>query len=180
VIPEVAIAPQQKPQRLLALMREHKQLLAKIKQKRSETSRLGRRIATAIAVAHQEAKPIQEKTARLERQIHDLFAELLARKGQPHGERMTVQLMYTYLEATGQLSPAEVQRKEPATSHREDSEQTIPPGASGGVSAKRPAEGPTASTLRALFHRLAAAMHPDKVQDTHQKAERTEVMKELT
>lgn len=94
-IPEVAIAPQQKPERLLALMREHKQLLAKIKQKQSETSRLGSRIATAIAVAHQEAKPILEKTARLERQIHDLFAELLARKSQPHGTRTTVQLMYT-------------------------------------------------------------------------------------
>ena len=179
-IPEVAIAPQQKPQRLLALMREHEQLLAKIKQKQSETSRLGRRIATAIAVAHQEAKPILEKTARLKRQIHDLFAELLAREGQPHGERTTVQLMYTYLEATGQLSPAEQRRSEQETSHREDSEKQIPPGASGGVSAKRPAESPTASTLRALFHRLAAAMHPDKVQDTHQKAERTEVMKELT
>ena len=111
-IPEVAIAPQQKPQRLLALLREHKQLLAKIKQKQSETSRLGRRIATAIAVAHQEAKPILEKTARLERQIHDLFAELLARKGQPHGERTTVQLMYTYLEATGQISPVELRQSD--------------------------------------------------------------------
>ena len=179
-IPEVAIAPQQKPERLLALMREHKQLLAKIKQKQSETSRLGRRIATAIAVAHQEAKPIQEKTARLERQIHDLFAELLAREGQPHGERTTVQLMYTYLEATGQISPAEQRQSEQESSHREDSENQIPPGTGGGVSAKRPVEGPAASTLRALFHRLAAAMHPDKVQDTHQKAERTEVMKELT
>jgi len=141
---------------------------------------LGRRIATAIAVAHQEAKPLLEQTARLERQIHDLFAELLAREGQPHGERTTVQLMYTYLEATGQISPAELQQKKPETSRREDSEQTMPSGEGGGVSAKRPAEGPAESTLRALFHRLAAAMHPDKVQDAHQKAERTEVMKELT
>jgi hypothetical protein len=34
--------------------------------------------------------------------------------------------------------------------------------------------------LRGLFYRLADALHPDKVQDEERKAERTEVMKELT
>lgn len=59
------------------------------------------------------------------------------------------------------------------------------PGASRGdrqddvASAKRPPESQHGG-LRALFRRLVEAFHPDRVQDEDAKAERTEVMKDIT
>ncbi|HVV83663.1 MAG TPA: hypothetical protein VHE35_11370, partial [Kofleriaceae bacterium] len=45
------------------------------------------------------------------------------------------------------------------------------------ASSKRP---PERGTLRTLFRRLAEAIHPDKVQDEHERLRRTEVMKQVT
>lgn len=50
----------------------------------------------------------------------------------------------------------------------------------GGATARRPVNQAGAQSLRGLFYRLADALHPDKVQDEGDKAQRTEVMKELT
>lgn len=47
------------------------------------------------------------------------------------------------------------------------------------ASAPRPPESQHGG-LRALFRRLVEAFHPDKVQDEDEKAERTEVMKDIT
>lgn len=51
--------------------------------------------------------------------------------------------------------------------------------ADAGYSAAKPNDAQS-GTLRALFRRLATLLHPDKVQDEEEKAERTSVMKDVT
>lgn len=69
-----------------------------------------------------------------------------------------------------------------------DDDEDFVPGASSGsgggrgddvASARRPPESQHGG-LRALFRRLVEAFHPDRVQDEAEKAERTEVMKDIT
>lgn len=128
----------------------------------------------------------------LDGQIHGLFAELLARKTQPRKTQKIVRSVYSFLQATGEISPAADEAADGVPDSAADTAERTPEGrsdegaggeipawATGGVTARRPSH-PGASSLRSLFHRLAEALHPDKVQDEHEKAERTDVMKELT
>ena len=91
----------------------------------------------------------------------------------------------------GQISPAWTMPSSPSDSdpqthepRGQDSqratEDEVPPWATGGSTAKLPVNQAGAQSLRGLFYRLADALHPDKVQDEGDKAQRTEVMKELT
>lgn len=186
---------QKKPQRLAALLHEHSHLLSKIKQRKAEQRRLEEHITSVTAAARSSALPLIEGIMELDGQLHGLFRELLARKGQPRKTQKTVRSVYGFLQALGEISPAAADadpgaqgraaasaEPAPRSTSDEEAEAEIPPWATGGVTARRP--GPqhqgTASSLRSLFHRLAEALHPDKVQDEQEKEERTDVMKELT
>jgi hypothetical protein len=64
----------------------------------------------------------------------------------------------------------------------DDDDDFVPGGGARGddvASARRPPESQHGG-LRALFRRLVEAFHPDRVQDEAEKAERTEVMKDIT
>jgi hypothetical protein len=65
------------------------------------------------------------------------------------------------------------------TSSANDGSDGFGQGTLGGYSANKPSEN-KASTLRALFRRLAIAFHPDKVQDENDKQSRTTLMKDVT
>ena len=186
---------QKKPQRLAALLHEHSHLLSKIKQRKAEQRRLEERIACVTAAARSSALPLIEGLRELDGQLHGLFGELLARKGQPRKTQKIVRSVYSFLQALGEISPAAADadlgaqdRAATPVEHAPESppddgaEGEIPPWATGGVTARRPAthhQG-AASSLRSLFYRLAEALHPDKVQDEQEKEERTDAMKELT
>lgn len=183
---------QQEPQRLAALLREHSQLLSKIKQKKAERQRLEQRITEATTAARSHAVPLIEELMKLDGQIHGLFTELLARKPQPRKTQKIVRSVYSFLQASGEISPAAdgaadgapgstatATERAPEGRTEDGEEGEIPPWATGGVTARRPSH-PGASSLRSLFHRLAEALHPDKVQDEQEKTERTDAMKELT
>jgi hypothetical protein len=55
-----------------------------------------------------------------------------------------------------------------------------PPSGAGGFSARPAGEGAAGRSVRELFRNLARALHPDTVQDEHEKAKRTEIMKEVS
>lgn len=185
---------QQEPQRLAALLREHGQLLAKIKQKKGERERLEERIRETIRSAQTRALPLVDELLGLDRQIHALFTELLGRKKQPRKAQKIVRAVYSSLQETGEISPAGIEGAEeelpdfaataaaggPEGAPGSAADGEMPPWATGGVTARRPSQTGAASSLRSLFHRLAEALHPDKVQDEQEKAERTDAMKELT
>lgn len=190
------LAVQQTPQRVAALLREHQRLLAKIKQKKAERARLLAGIDEAMTIGQREGLPLTTELLAMDRQVHALFAELLARKMQPRKTRKIIREVYSFLQATEQISPEWFAAEEsgepgepqwesesqgsPHQKEWESAQEEIPPWAQGGVTAKRGGEGSGTGSLRGLFHRLASALHPDKVQDDETKAERTEVMKELT
>jgi len=186
-----ALAVQQAPQRVAALLREHQQLLTKIKQKRAERARLAERIEVAMASGQRDGVPLFNELVALDQQVHALFAELLARKKQPRKTQKIVREAYEILQELGQISPAWAMPQSPGDAEPKtdespghdghpSSEDEIPPWAMGGATAKRPVNQAGAQSLRGLFYRLADALHPDKVQDEGDKAQRTEVMKELT
>lgn len=181
----------QEPQRLAALLHEHGQLLSKIKQRKAERERLEARITEAATAARSSALPLVEELVALDGRIHALFTELLARKGQPRRTQKIVRSVYSFLQETGELSPegagveapgsaAASAGRAPEGTPDSAAEGETPPWATGGVTARRPSAAGAASSLRSLYHRLAEALHPDKVQDEQQKAERTDAMKELT
>lgn len=191
-MPDSSLIVQKKPQRLAALLHEHSHLLSKIRQKKAERERLEERITAATTAARGHATPLVEVLMELDGQIHGLFKELLARKKQPRKTQKIVRSVYSFLQATGGISAAADEAEEgdpggaaaaaeraPPGRTEGGAEGEIPPWATGGVTARRPSH-PGASSLRSLFHRLAEALHPDKVQDEQEKAERTDAMKELT
>jgi hypothetical protein len=196
---DAALMAQRKPQRLAALLHEHQQLLLKIQQKKAECERLTKHIESAISVGRHEALPLFEEMMTLDRQLHELFAELLARKPQPRKTRKIVQSVYSYLQASGLLSPSWVAEGEPGEQDcgfdtvdsgpadreaegrpKAAEEEETPPRTGESGTARRAFKQGVSASLRGLFHRLADALHPDKVQDEQEKAERTEVMKDLT
>ena len=189
---EATLVVQKEPQRLAALLHEHRQLLSKIQQKKKECTRLLERIESALFAGRREGLPMVEELRVLDQQLHSIFAELLACQ-QPRKTQKIVRAVYHHLQACGQLSPAmsaedladEQDPESPsgaggAAGDAEDAEDELPPEATGGTTAKRTSEQSGGPSLRGLFHRLAEALHPDKVQDPQQKAERTELMKDLT
>ena len=190
--PSTAEAPtglrlQQRPERLASLLREHQQLLAKIRQKKRELQKLAERLQTTFAEASRRISPLLAEIERLDGELHALFAALLARKRQPRGVTATVRRIYISLQDGGVLSPAApapTYDRNPGGSAGpwESSAAEAEPDA--GYSAPRPGarEGSVGQSLRGLFHRLAAAVHPDRAQseDEKEKERRTEAMKELT
>ncbi len=62
-----ALAVQHAPPRVLALLREHQQLLTKIKQKRAERGRLAERIEAAMAGGQRDGVPLFNELVALDR-----------------------------------------------------------------------------------------------------------------
>lgn len=176
---------QERPERLSSLLREHQQLLTKIKQKKRELQRLSERMQTTLAEASRRVAPLLAEIERLDGELHALFTELLARKRQPRGVTAAVKRIYRSLQEGGVLSPAApaptYDKRSGGSAGRWDSSAAEEPEA-GGYSAPRPGarEGTAGQSLRGLFHRLAAEVHPDRAQHEDEKARRTEAMKELT
>lgn len=167
-------------------MGEHGRLLAKIKQKKSERDRLSRQLAAGLSGGARQGALLIDEMAVIDGQIHALFRALLTRPQQLRKTRKIVQTMYLSLQAAGRISPsvdadgAAQDASDPADSESE-SESKAPPRGTGGVSAQRPIEQPAGSrSLRVLYHQLVTVLHPDRVKDEQEKAERTEVMKALT
>ncbi|HRI49334.1 MAG TPA: hypothetical protein PLW65_04060 [Pseudomonadota bacterium] len=179
---------QERPERLSSLLREHQQLLTKIKQKRRELQRLTERMQTTLAEASRRVAPLLAEIERLDGELHALFSELLARKRQPRGVTAAVKRIYQTLQQAGVLSPAApapaptYEDRARASAGRWESAAADGEPEAGGYSAPRPGarEGTAGQSLRGLFHRLAAEVHPDRAQHEDEKARRTEAMKELT
>lgn len=198
VLPCGELMVSQKPQRLLSLLRENKRLLSKIKQKKTERDRLAASIDSTLHKCASEGLPIVAEIQAMGRQIHALFDALLARQGQARKTQKLIHQVYGDLIDQALISSMGIdQESGPAEDHKADrseadstrqdrsaaaqeSENEATSTATECGSAARAREGIGGSSLRTLFHRLAEAMHPDKVQDEWDIALRTEAMKELT
>ena len=173
--------------RLAALRFTHGRLLKAIAAKKQSLDKLDARIdETARRMA--TLSPLRDQLVKLDGDVHRLFQELLARKRQPREVRRALMMVHGFLIRAGVLAPAgwsDDESKHGFTGERggddedEDGSGGQPPGG-GGFSARRPSDATKDQTLRALFRRLAMAMHPDRVADDAEKARRTEAMKDLS
>jgi hypothetical protein len=182
-------------QQLEKLNKDHERLLRDIAKKRAallEIERLGQQLSSALA---SRLQPLRAEVESLAKQLRTGFEQLLG-SGSRLGRREKAKVRQVYLEVMAELSPdllGETDDADAEGGSRVDEKGEADAGArgrpgrprSGARSAEAGYSAPKhsddkASTLRSLFRRLAIALHPDKVQDVEQKAERTSLMKDVT
>jgi hypothetical protein len=173
--------------RLAALRFTHGRLLKAIAAKKKSLDKLDARIdETARRMA--TLSPLRDRLVKLDGDVHRLFKELLARKRQPRDVRRALTMVHAFLIRAGVLAPAgwsDEESNQPFVGTQtgwddDEAQNDGAPRGGGGFSAKRPSDATKDQTLRALFRRLAMAMHPDRVADEAEKARRTEAMKDLS
>ena len=178
--------------RLVALLRERQKLLANVTRKKGKLEKL---LATLDAQQAQmaqmasAAQPLLAQGQEIDREVHGLFAAILARPSLKRKDRRLIQDVYDMLQLEGILTPApsadddifecdNVSGQEP--SDFPAGEFPPSPDPQGESPSARRSAGSTATAMRDLFRRLATAIHPDKAQDADSQQERTEAMKEVT
>jgi hypothetical protein len=155
-----------------SLRREQGQLLARIRARSTELQRAladVRRAGTEIAG---RLVPLHVAIGAAAAEIHGLFDELLeagrlGKRARPQVARLRRELVEE------EVLPAPADG--PLFS-RGEQEPSPPPQQQDAASAPRAASG----EARAVYRRLAGALHPDRAQDDGERARRTEAMKAIT
>ncbi len=172
-------------QRFAALLEVRDRLLKQIAQKKRELARAETKLEQARTEVLAILEPLWAKCADIQEAIHRAFATLLAPGRLSKRRRREVVSIYRSLVVQGILDRCDIDeaRTEPEADSDDDmppfTEPSAQPGA-GGYSAPQPAADGTRESLRALFKRLAVALHPDRVQSEDEKQRLTEAMKEVT
>jgi hypothetical protein len=183
---ETALAIHKSPAqiRLEALQHEHERLLREITKKRASREVVEREARDAHSALAAKLMPLREAFNTTLRELKVIFDGLLG----PHShlnkrDKARVRRLYA------RILPDLAQESEPGDPSSDDSDSRRPPswgrdddaedGGEAGYSASKPDEK-KAGVLRALFRKLAVALHPDKVQDPKERDALTGIMKEVT
>jgi uncharacterized coiled-coil protein SlyX len=183
-----AVEVQAPPARLAAAAARHDALVAKVARRRAVRDALVADTRQAVSQVAMRMHALVEEMRRLDGESHALLQALIDDPARSRSQRAELARIYRSLEGdvisarprpgvrgrAGWDEPADEPpprgRGRAARGHEPTGEPYTP-------SRPRPAER---GTLRALFRRLAEALHPDKVQDDGERARRTEVMKQVT
>jgi hypothetical protein len=181
--------------RVIALMREREKLLAKIARKKQgldkQTAAINE-LQLHVARAQEGMRPLMEQGEKVDHEIHQLFAILLAKGRLKRKDQREVRDLYDELQLQGTLSP-----DAGGAGHEDDDDDDIfgppddpepcscgqchpPPRSPDDAAAARRVSPKGASSLRDIFRRLAVAVHPDRSQTDEDRDRRTEAMKEVT
>src|SRR5881394_1338262 len=137
-----SLAPAEAPERLLGLLRQHDRIRAAIAAKKRSLVKLGAAI-DAVMQRLARAQPAIEGCRSLDRELHALFGELLARRPQTRAARRLVAELYETLQEMGVLTRPERARADDPDLASDDDETAAPPqAATVPPSARRP--GPEA------------------------------------
>jgi ABC-type transporter Mla subunit MlaD len=176
-------------ERLSAARKEHERLLREIAKKKAACEVSAQAARDAASALDQRVHPLREAFQSTLRQLREIFGALLGDDSRLN-RRDKARVRRLYLELLPDLA-AEGDADEPgAGPHDQDfaGHGSRPFGAEdwrgagdaeAGYSATKPSEK-NASLLRALFRKIAVALHPDKEQDPAQREALTSVMKEVT
>ncbi|HET9934243.1 MAG TPA: J domain-containing protein [Polyangiaceae bacterium] len=175
--------------RLSALLAERERLLVQVRKRRAALQAAAERAESAARDMTTHVAPLKAKFDRAREEIAALFDELLAPGRLAPRTRKKVLGLHRSLVAQGLLEPREDETNDDPSESQdpfgdyveigapvyfdEEPEVRVPPAAQHGQSAGR-------ETLRALFRRLALALHPDRTQREDDRQRRTEAMKEAT
>jgi len=185
-------------QRLLSLQRQHQTLLRKITSKQKDIERLKRLVEDAQHELQERVEPIAARCRRTNEEIWSLFEGLLASVPTKRGRRAVREVFHALI-SQGVLMPVdadddddafganenaawgqEAAAEPPPQSESESEPQPQPQPGRGGYSAAPRGAEPGRHTLKAVFKRLALALHPDRTQDPKEKLARTALMQSVT
>jgi len=172
--------------KLDTLEKEHERLLAEIRKKklaRDHSESAAQEVAQAL---HARLRPLREALIAAATEVHAIFKALLGDESSLN-RRDKARIRRVY----GHLLQAQEQEQEPADAagsahaagrHRAGASRgghAANEAAEAGYTAPKPQNGGPC-LVRTLFRKLAQALHPDKVQDSGERATMTAVMKEVT
>jgi hypothetical protein len=177
--------------KLEALQKEHERLLRDIAKRKAACELAEQAARDAASAFEQRVDPLRVAFFQTLKELREIFGALLGSESRLN-KRDRARVRRLYQELMPDLGEAD---PEPDFSgndgaEREHAERDFDPfsrsepprderASDPGFSAPRPAEK-GAGVLRAVFRRLAIALHPDKVQDSAEKDKRTAVMKDIT
>lgn len=183
---ETALAVHRSPaqQRLEALLHEHERLLREITKKRTSREVVERHARDAQSELAARVMPLREAFSTTLRELKTIFDALLG-AGSHLSKRDRARVRRVYARILPDLA-AESEEDGPRSAGNpgrppawEPDDEPEDDGGDAGYSATKPDEK-KAGVLRALFRKLAVALHPDKVQDPKERDALTGVMKEVT
>jgi hypothetical protein len=133
-------------------------------------------------------RPLMEQGQKVEEEIHQLFAALLAKGRLNRKDQGLIKKLYYELQRRGTLSPAPDAVDDDHLFDCPDDEPEPcpcgvhhpPPGSPDSAAAAKRTAPKGTSSLRDIFRRLAVAIHPDRSQSDADRDYRTEAMKEIT
>lgn len=175
--------------RLTQLLALHESVLKRLGQKQRELSRFNEEAEGVRLHLVEFLLPIEEEGRRLDEEIHKVFETLLAKKKYQR-VRAGIEALYRELQILGTISERFDSESEPELMGAPQPNEANPYSDDRIFEDDEPARQQESATrhrggsddrkdMRALFLKLAEALHPDKVQDDEEKARRTELMKDL-
>lgn len=174
--------------RLGSLLQQRERLLAEVRKKRAALEAAKAEAEAAAERTTTRMAPIMAKFQQLRHEIGALFHELLAPGRLSARARKQVKRVHRGLVAEDIITGFdEPEWESDAADEPEHAEDPFPPPSSRGrerearvaPAAQRGQEAGRES-LRAIFKRLALAVHPDRARGDSDRERRTEVMKEAT
>ena len=169
--------------RLEALQQEHERLLRDITKKRATREVVERDARDAASALAARVMPLREAYFATLRELRQIFDGLLgqdshlSKRDKARVRRLYVRLVPELWPDAGDAAEGDVDDGEGRGAPPWDEAEAR--GGEAGYSASKPDEKNT-GVLRALFRKLAIALHPDKVRDDEQREVLTGVMKEVT
>ncbi len=178
---ELALSPLH--ERLEHLQASHRWFVKQIKRKRTELDNFINQMRLLATEMFRQVMPVYEQYDAVDREIHDLFAEILSRRKLGKKSRRQIEQIYEGLQATGSISFS----PEGDEGNDDDAREAEPFNFSEGFPSQDPAE-PEASSgtrssesgnMRQTFLRLASVFHPDRAAAGDEREQNAEIMKEI-
>ena len=170
-------------ERYRILDEKHQWLLKQIKRKRTELKNFLDHMDSIAREIAQQADPLIKQLVFLDREIHQLFKEILTKKWGLKTHNKTLEI-YHYLQLTGVISPGFIHDKKHSNSKSEsmkdqDESQHYSGSNSEDTRDSDSEDSVLSRQVRQTFLKLASVFHPDKVSDKEVQTHYTEIMKEL-
>lgn len=172
------VRPDALDERLAQLRKEHERLLKQVAQAKSTLSKRRQQLEAAELHTLERISPFKRRFDALVQQIKVSFEGVIKRRRQLDREaRRQLKEVYQAIASEFGFADLDESFKPPASKRSTESDERS--AAESGFSADKP-DPKVHQTLRAIFRRLAVALHPDRTVDQAEKLSRTAAMKDIT